>query len=146
MSHHQNRLADQRALVHEMWAAGAYNPVVFAEMYQHSASEKSEFQLEAAADLGALMIDGLTDGIWLMNDGDLSQQVITDTAFGILQAARLRTSKTEYISCPGCGRTLYDLRETIARIREATKDMKGLKIGIMNRRKSFSFSYVNRAP
>ena len=131
MSHHQNRLADQRALVHEMWAAGAYNPVVFAEMYQHSAGEKSEFQLEAAADLGALMIDGLTDGIWLMNDGDLSQQVITDTAFGILQAARLRTSKTEYISCPGCGRTLYDLRETIARIREATKDMKGLKIGIM---------------
>ena len=131
MSNHQNRLADQRALVHEMWASGAYNPVVFAEMYQHSAGEKSEFQLEAAADLGALMIDGLTDGIWLMNDGDLSQQVITDTAFGILQAARLRTSKTEYISCPGCGRTLYDLRETIARIREATKDMKGLKIGIM---------------
>ena len=94
-------------------------------------AEKSDFQLEAAADMGALMIDGLTDGIWLMNDGDIANDVITDTALGILQAARLRTSKTEYISCPGCGRTLYDLRETIAEIREATKHMKGLKIGIM---------------
>ena len=131
MSNHPNRLAEQRALVHEMWENGAYNPVVFAEMYHHFAAEKSEFQLESAADMGALMIDGLTDGLWLMNEGDIPQSVITDTAFGILQAARLRTSKTEYISCPGCGRTLYDLRETIARIREATKGMKGLKIGIM---------------
>ena len=131
MSNHPNRLAEQRALVHEMWENGAYNPVVFAEMYHHSTAEKSEFQLESAADMGALMIDGLTDGLWLMNEGDIPKSVITDTAFGILQAARLRTSKTEYISCPGCGRTLYDLRETIARIREATKGMKGLKIGIM---------------
>ena len=131
MSNHQNKLAEQRALVHEMWENGVFNPVVFAQMYRHTAAEKSDFQLEAAADMGALMVDGLTDGLWLMNDGDIPQSVITDTAFGILQAARLRTSKTEYISCPGCGRTLYDLRETIARIREATKDMKGLKIGIM---------------
>ena len=131
MSNHQNRLAEQRALVHEMWENGVFNPVVFAQMYRHTAAEKSDFQLEAAADMGALMVDGLTDGLWLMNDGDIPQSIITDTVFGILQAARLRTSKTEYISCPGCGRTLYDLRETIARIREATKDMKGLKIGIM---------------
>ena len=131
MSNHQNRLAEQRALVHEMWENDVFNPVVFAQMYRHTAAEKSDFQLEAAADMGALMVDGLTDGLWLMNDGDIPQSIITDTAFGILQAARLRTSKTEYISCPGCGRTLYDLRETIARIREATKDMKGLKIGIM---------------
>ncbi len=81
--------------------------------------------------MGPLMIDGLTDGIWLMNDGDLPDEEVDATAFGILQAARLRTTKTEYISCPGCGRTLYDLRTTIARIREATKHMKGLKIGIM---------------
>jgi (E)-4-hydroxy-3-methylbut-2-enyl-diphosphate synthase len=114
-----------------MWNNGAFNPVVFTQMYRHSKAEKSDFQLEAAADMGALMIDGLTDGIWLMNDGDIPNDEITDTAFGILQAARLRTSKTEYISCPGCGRTLYDLRETISEIREATKHMKGLKIGIM---------------
>ena len=81
--------------------------------------------------MGALMFDGLTDGIWLMNDGDLAIKDIAETSFGILQAARLRTTKTEYISCPGCGRTLYDLRTTIARIKAATAHLKGLKIGIM---------------
>ncbi len=131
MSNHQNKLGEQRALVHEMMCNGLQNPVVFAQMYRHSEAEKGEFQIEAAADMGALMIDGLTDGVWLMNDGDIPVEEIDATAFGVLQAARLRTSKTEYISCPGCGRTLYDLRSTIARIREATKDMKGLKIGIM---------------
>ena len=131
MSNHQNKTGDQRALVHELIAHNLYNPVVFAQMYHHSQEEKADFQLEAAADMGALMIDGLTDGVWLMNQGDLSDEDIDATAFGVLQAARLRTSKTEYISCPGCGRTLYDLRSTIARIREATKEMKGLKIGIM---------------
>lgn len=131
MSTHKNKVADQRALVHELWTEGLTNPVVFAQMYRHSAREKEAFQLEAAADMGPLMIDALTDGIWLMNDGDLPNEDIDATAFGVLQAARLRTSKTEYISCPGCGRTLYDLRTTIARIREATREMKGLKIGIM---------------
>lgn len=131
MSNHQNRLGHQRALVHEMMRAGVANPVVFAQMYQHGKEEKEDFQLEAAADMGALMVDGLTDGLWLMNDGDIDPLDVDETAFNILQAARLRISKTEYISCPGCGRTLYDLRETIARIKKATQDMKGLKIGIM---------------
>lgn len=131
VSNQQNRLGEQRALTHELWTNGLFNPVVFAQMYRHSASEKADFQLEAAADMGALMIDGLTDGIWLMNDGDITVRDIADTSFAILQAARLRTSKTEYISCPGCGRTLYDLRSTIAKIKAATAHMKGLKIGIM---------------
>lgn len=140
-SNHQNKLGEQRALVHQMMTAGVRNPVVFAQMYQHSSADgqhksspittKEAFQLEAAADMGALMMDGLTDGLWLMNDGDLAADDIEQTAFGILQAGRLRMVKTEYISCPGCGRTLYDLRTTIARIKEATKGMKGLKIGIM---------------
>ena len=129
VSNHQNRLGSQRALVHEMMIAGVKNPVVFAQMYR--LNDKEEFQLESAADMGALMMDGLCDGVWLMNDGNIKAADIEDTAFGILQAGRLRTSKTEYISCPGCGRTLYDLRDTIKRIHEATKDMKGLKIGIM---------------
>lgn len=129
VSNHQNRLGSQRALVHEMMIAGVKNPVVFAQMYR--LNDKEEFQLESAADMGALMMDGLCDGVWLMNDGNIQASDIEDTAFGILQAGRLRTSKTEYISCPGCGRTLYDLRDTIKRIHEATKDMKGLKIGIM---------------
>ena len=141
VSLHQNKLAEQRALVHQMMIAGVENPVVFAQMYQFSADEsnenanepsaKEQFQLSAAADMGALMIDGLTDGLWLMNNGNISQDDVEQTAFGILQAGRLRMVKTEYISCPGCGRTLYDLRTTIARIKEATKGMTGLKIGIM---------------
>ena len=131
VSHHQNRLGEQRALVHEMMRAGLRNPVVFCQAYRHSQEQKADFQLEAAADMGALMFDGLTDGIWLMNDGDLAIKDIAETSFGILQAARLRTTKTEYISCPGCGRTLYDLRSTIARIKAATAHLKGLKIGIM---------------
>lgn len=130
-SQHQNRLGEQRALVHELMAEGIENPVVFAQAYKHSQQEKADLQLEAAADMGALMMDGLTDGLWLMNDGDIAMQDLTDTAYGILQAGRLRMVKTEYISCPGCGRTLYDLRTTIARVKEASKGMKGLKIGIM---------------
>ncbi len=130
-SQHQNRLGEQRALVHELMAEDIENPVVFAQAYIPSQQEKADLQLEAAADMGALMMDGLTDGLWLMNDGDIAMQDLTDTAYGILQAGRLRMVKTEYISCPGCGRTLYDLRTTIARVKEATKSMKGLKIGIM---------------
>lgn len=131
VSNQQNKLGEQRALTHELWINGLFNPVVFAQMYRHSAQEKADFQLEAAADMGALMIDGLCDGIWLMNDGDINVRDVADTSFAILQAARLRTSKTEYISCPGCGRTLYDLRSTIAKIKAATAHKKGLKIGIM---------------
>lgn len=130
-SQHQNRLGEQRALVHELMAEDIEIPVIFAQAYKHSQQEKADLQLEAAADMGALMMDGLTDGLWLMNDGDIAMQDLTDTAYGILQAGRLRMVKTEYISCPGCGRTLYDLRTTIARVKEATKSMKGLKIGIM---------------
>ena len=135
-SNHQNRLGEQRALVHELWREELPIPVVFFQQYRLGETQKEDFQLQAAADMGALMFDGLTDGIMLFNqkpesDRSLSIDVQDATAFAILQAARLRTSKTEYISCPGCGRTLYDLRETIAQIKEATKHLKGLKIGIM---------------
>ena len=129
VSNHQNKLACQRALVSEMMQAGITNPVVFAQMY--SLDDKETFQLDAAADMGALMMDGLTDGIWLMNNGTIAAADIEDTAFAILQAARLRSTRTEYISCPGCGRTLYNLQQTIARIKQATSHLKGLKIGIM---------------
>lgn len=135
-SNHANRLGEQRALVHELWREGLQTPVVFFEHYLLGEAQKEEFQLYAAADLGALLFDGLTDGIMLFcqarhGEKPLPAQVQHDTAFGILQAARLRTTKTEYISCPGCGRTLYDLPGTIARIKAATSHLKGLKIGIM---------------
>ena len=128
-SNHPNRLGEQRALAHQLMCEGLQNPVIY---FQHYAEEETEnFQLKSAADMGALIFDGLCDGIFLFNQGSIASQVIDATAFGILQAGRVRTSKTEYISCPGCGRTLYDLQNTIARIKAATSHLKGLKIGIM---------------
>ncbi|MDO4163735.1 MAG: 4-hydroxy-3-methylbut-2-en-1-yl diphosphate synthase [Bacteroides sp.] len=129
-SNHPNRLGEQRALVHQLMCEGLKNPVVF---FQHYAEKEIEdLQIKAAADMGALVFDGFCDGIFLFNQtSDISSKVIDATAFNILQAGRLRTSKTEYISCPGCGRTLYDLTQTIARIKTATSHLKGLKIGIM---------------
>ena len=128
-SNHPNRLGEQRALVHQLMQEGLSNPVVF---FQHYAEEEKEnLQIKAAADMGALVFDGLTDGIFLYNQGRIPATTLDATAFGILQAGRLRTSKTEYISCPGCGRTLYDLQSTIARIKAATSHLKGLRIGIM---------------
>jgi (E)-4-hydroxy-3-methylbut-2-enyl-diphosphate synthase len=89
-------------------------------------------QLKAAADTGVLFIEGLADGIILQNHApSISVEVVRDLAYSILQAARARFTKTEYISCPGCGRTLYDLEGTIARIKAATAHLKGLKIAIM---------------
>ena len=130
-SNHANRTGEHRALIHELMREGLTNPVVVFQPYAHSREEKEDFQLESAADMGALLFDGLCDGLYLYNNGDLPHTDIDATAFGILQAARLRTSKTEYISCPGCGRTLYDLQSTLARIKAATAHLKGLKIGVM---------------
>ncbi len=103
------------------------NPVILTE---HILNEDPEtFQLWASASLGATLIDGFGDGIWL--HGKQSTQHINATSFGVLQATRTRISKTEYISCPSCGRTLFDLQETTAKIRAKTSHLKGLKIGIM---------------
>ena len=128
-SNHLNRLGEHRALVHQLTVEGLQNPVVFFQHYAENCAE--DLQIKSAADMGALIFDGLCDGIFLFNQGALSHAVVDATAFGILQAGRTRTSKTEYISCPGCGRTLYDLEKTIARIKAATSHLKGLKIGIM---------------
>ena len=125
-SQHQNRLGEQRALVHELMAEGIEN-FVFGTVYKTLQQEKADLQLEAAADMGAMMMDGLTDGLWLMNDGDIAMQDLTDTAYAILQAGRLRMVKTEYISCPGCGRTLYDLRTTIARVKGSHQEHEGFE-------------------
>lgn len=136
-SAHPNRTGELRALVHELWRENLPTPVVFFQHYAVSPGEKEVFQLQAAADMSCLLFDALTDGIMLFCQGKqqgaptLPIAVQDDTAFAILQAARLRTTKTEYISCPGCGRTLYDLPGTIARIKAATAHLIGLKIGIM---------------
>lgn len=127
---HPNRLGEHRALAHQLTREGMENPIVFFQHYGEA--ELEDLQIKAAADMGALVFDGLVDGICLLNQNNLiPSTAIEATAFGILQAGRLRTTKTEYISCPGCGRTLFDLQTTIARVKEATSHLKGLKIGIM---------------
>ncbi|TND01486.1 MAG: (E)-4-hydroxy-3-methylbut-2-enyl-diphosphate synthase [Bacteroidetes bacterium] len=94
--------------------------------------DEDTFRLYAATDLGALLLDGFGDGCWITaKDSPVSPAVINSTSFGILQATRTRISKTEYISCPSCGRTLFDLQETTNKIRKRTEHLKGVKIGIM---------------
>ena len=87
------------------------------------------FQLYVSSDAGSVLIDGFGDGLWI--SAEQPATLVNSTAFGILQATRTRISKTEYISCPSCGRTLFDLQETTAKIRERTSHLKGIKIGIM---------------
>jgi len=87
------------------------------------------FQLYVSSDAGSVLIDGFGDGLWITAEQPAT--MVNSTAFGILQATRTRISKTEYISCPSCGRTLFDLQETTAKIRERTSHLKGVKIGIM---------------
>ena len=89
-----------------------------------------KFTLYSSIDVGALLIDRLVDGVWL-EGANVSPVERNRLSFGILQATRTRISKTEYISCPSCGRTLFDLEETTAKIRKVTNHLKGVKIGIM---------------
>jgi (E)-4-hydroxy-3-methylbut-2-enyl-diphosphate synthase len=134
-------MADQRAFFFKMEELGLEVPVIIKRSYAFESespevgkSESEAFatllQLHAATDLGALLIDGFGDGIWI-DAPQVDTKTITSTAFGILQATRSRISKTEYISCPSCGRTLFDLMVTTQMIRSRTSHLKGLKIGIM---------------
>ncbi len=125
----QHGFYGQRALVFELINSECYNPVVFRNSYNEQ--DPGNFQQQSAANLGPLFIDGLGDGLWLENDTLRDPGFISSTAFGILQASRARITRTEYISCPSCGRTYFNLIETSARIREKTAHLKGLKIGIM---------------
>lgn len=132
VSHPQtvNRLGEHRALALAMMNLGLKNPLLVYQEYAETNLE--HLQLKAAADTGVLFIEGLADGIILQNHAPgISVEVVRDLAYSILQAARARFTKTEYISCPGCGRTLYDLEGTITRIKAATAHLKGLKIAIM---------------
>lgn len=107
-------------------------PVVIRRTYSATMySTNDAFMLYAATDCGGLLVDGLGDGLWLDTSDQTDDHTLTRTAFGILQATRTRISKTEYISCPSCGRTLFDLQETTALIRSHTNHLKGVKIGIM---------------
>jgi (E)-4-hydroxy-3-methylbut-2-enyl-diphosphate synthase len=129
-SENPHQMADLRRIFFELIQKEIQIPVVIKLAYSNV--DTNQLQLFAPTDAGGLFIDGLGDGIML------SMPYVTDkydllnaTAFGVLQASRMRISKTEYISCPSCGRTLFDLQETTARIRQVTDHLKGIKIGIM---------------
>ena len=122
-------MAEQRRLFMELMNANCHVPVIIGRAYGSLTEEK--LRLHAATDMGALLLDGLGDGVFIAAENCGSDQNVNQTAFGILQATRTRISKTEYISCPSCGRTLFDLQETTAKIRAKTNHLKGVKIGIM---------------
>ena len=122
-------MAEQRRLFIELMDKDCDVPVIIGRSYGNLTTE--QLQLHSATDMGALLTDGLGDGIFIAAQKCGSDQSINHTAFGILQASRTRISKTEYISCPSCGRTLFDLQETTAKIRAKTDHLKGVKIGIM---------------
>lgn len=126
---HTNGVGEQRAFFHKLMTAGCAIPVVINREYEEDEAE--ELQVKAGADFGTLFLDGFGNGIMLSNRGKLSPKELDKNAFGILQAARVRTSKTEFISCPGCGRTLFDLQSTVAVIKKNFSHLKHLKIGIM---------------
>lgn len=126
-------MAEQRRAVFELIKNEIKNPVVIKREY--SDKDEDHFRLFSSTDFGALLIDGIGDGIWLggkdMNGSLFEPAFINRTIFGILQAARTRISKTEYIACPSCGRTLFDLVEVTNMIRKKTEHLKGVKIAIM---------------
>ncbi|MHB1179692.1 MAG: (E)-4-hydroxy-3-methylbut-2-enyl-diphosphate synthase [Daejeonella sp.] len=125
-------LQDQRTVFFKFLELGIEVPVIIKRSYGRGlpVNEADKFQLYSATDIGGLMLDGFGDGIWL-DAPDIFSKTILTTSFGILQATRSRISKTEYISCPSCGRTLFDLQITTQMIRSRTDHLKGLKIGIM---------------
>ena len=122
-------MAEQRRMFIELMQKNSRLPVIIKRNYENLSEQ--QFQLHVSTDLGALFLDGMGDGVWINQVNCSSPKNINSTAFGILQATRTRISKTEYISCPSCGRTLFDLQETTAKIRNRTDHLKGVKIGIM---------------
>ena len=128
-TYNEHGMAEQRHLFIELMSENCQVPVIIGRAYGDLSTEN--LQLYSATDMGALLIDGLGDGVFLAAEGCGSLEQVNQTAFGILQASRTRISKTEYISCPSCGRTLFDLQETTALVRNRTSHLKGIKIGIM---------------
>ncbi|MEO8086597.1 MAG: (E)-4-hydroxy-3-methylbut-2-enyl-diphosphate synthase [Bacteroidota bacterium] len=123
----EHGMAEQRRMFFELLKQKISAPVIIKRNY--AALSDDTLMLHAATDCGGLLIDGFGDGVWL--EAGNNAKLMNSLSFGILQAARTRTSKTEYISCPSCGRTLFDLQETTAKIRSRTDHLKGIKIAIM---------------
>ncbi len=127
-SNNQHAVADLRNAFFTLSSNQLHTPVFVSRSYQ--TADEEEFMLHASTDCGSLLIDGFGDGVMISNPKAKMYRV-NQIAFGILQAGRARITKTEYISCPSCGRTLFDLQETTAMIRKETDHLKGVKIAIM---------------
>lgn len=127
-SRSKNVIGNMKNFMFQLMRNGLKNPVIIYRNF--GAASQEDVVLRASIEIGALLLAGFRDGIWLQSSM-LSQEQLNALALNILQAARLRMSKTEYISCPGCGRTLYDLQSTLKKIKVATSHLKGLKIGVM---------------
>ena len=125
----KNIPAEQQALTHALDRAGINCPVIVRNTYTDSSNEW--LQVKAGADLGAVLLNRRTDGIWLEAPNIFNKADVVRYAFAALQAARQRISKTEFISCPGCGRTMFDLQTTVQRVQQATAHLTHLKIGVM---------------
>ncbi len=128
-SKHMNSVAEQRAAF--LWFNNheIKNPVILHKKYSETFNDLT--QIKASCDFGPLLMDGFGDGIWIEADGEVEEGLMNKTAFSILQAARVRFEKPDYISCPGCGRTLFGLQETTAKVKSKTSHLKGLKIAVM---------------
>jgi (E)-4-hydroxy-3-methylbut-2-enyl-diphosphate synthase len=126
-SSHEYAVQHRRTAIFRLMNHGVTCPVVLSSTYN---IEEEAYTLYSSTDLGALLLDGLGDGV-LISSSQSSLAKSNAISFGILQATRTRISRTEYISCPSCGRTLFDLQETTAKIRSRTSHLKGVKIGIM---------------
>ena len=125
----KNIPGEQQALTHALDVAGVHCPVIVRNTYTDSSSEW--LQVKAGADLGAVLLNRRADGIWLEAPSIYNKADVVGYAFAILQAARQRITKTEFISCPGCGRTMFDLQTTVQRVQQATAHLTHLKIGVM---------------
>ena len=123
-----NAIAEWRLGFTLLRRAGIKNSIILHRTY--TTNDIELFRLQLAADAGTIIIDGWSNGLYI-SAPNLQEEDVIKTELGVLQATRLRMSKTEFISCPGCGRTLYSLTETIAKIKAATSHLKGLKIGVM---------------
>ncbi len=125
----KNSVADQRSFFYKLIEQGINVPVILNKNY--SEDSLMSFQIKAASDLGAMLIDGFSDGIWIRNNKITERRDIISLPFNILQAGRVRMSKTDYISCPSCGRSLFDIKSEVLRIKQKTSQLKHLKIAIM---------------
>lgn len=128
-TNNKHGLAEQRRIFIELFNLGINQPSIIKRKYDFE--NYDDLRLYAATDFGSLFIEGFGDGIWLDCNSKFSPTDVNRILFGVLQAARVRISKTEYIACPSCGRTLFDLVEVTNKIRERTGHLKGVKIGIM---------------